>query len=331
MPQLRRDPIIGRWVIIDSDNPKGPGDFSKDNNTPTRQAICPFCPGKEHQTPLETDAIRPVGSKPDTPGWLVRTVPNKFPALVSDGLLQKEGIGVYDMMSGVGAHEVLIETPHHEKGLTDLGPEEMQAVITQYQDRYVKLAGDSRFKYVLIFKNFGASAGATIEHGHTQIIALPMVPKSVLEEIKGAEHYHQYRGRCVFCDMINQEYQDKERIVAENSAFLAFCPFVPRYAFETWIIPKAHSADFSSMDEDTQAHLSTMLQDLLKRMKKVLSNPSYNYYVHTAPINYANPSCYHWHLEIIPKLTRSVGFEWGTGLHIVPTFPQVAARFLREA
>ena len=331
MPEMRKDPVVGRWVIIDSDHLKGPLDFPKEDNTPTRQAICPFCPGREHQTPAEVDAVRPLKSLPDSPGWLVRTVPNKFPVLNPEGNLEKEGLGIYDQMTGVGAHEVLIESPDHDKGLTELNKEEMQAVVSQYQSRFRRLSQDSRFKYVVIFKNFGSSAGATVEHTHSQIIALPMVPKTVLEELKGSEHYHQYRGRCVFCDMISQEYQDKERIIVENTSFLAFCPYAPRYAFETWIIPKGHSADFASADETTQAHLAQILQDVLKKTKKVLKNPSYNYYLHTAPIGYANPSCYHWHIEIIPKLTRSVGFEWGTGLHIVPTLPQDAARYLREA
>ena len=331
MPELRRDPVVGRWVIIDSDHTKGPGDFSKDDNTPSRQAICPFCPGRESQTPLEVDAVRHPKSLPNTPGWLVRTVPNKFPVLIPEGTLEKEGIGIYDQMSGIGDHEVLIEGPEHDKTLTELTKEEMRAVVSQYQGRLRKLSMDARFKYVMIFKNYGSSAGATVEHTHSQIIAMPMVPKTVLEELKGAEHYHQYRGRCVFCDMIVQEYQDRERIVVENHSFLAFCPFAPRYAFETWIIPKGHNADFALSDEATQTDLAQILQDVLKRIKKVLKNPSYNYYLHTAPIGYANGSCYHWHIEIIPKLTRSVGFEWGTGLHIVPTFPQDAARFLREA
>lgn len=330
MPEMRRDPIVGRWVIIDSDHLKGPADFPKEDNTPTRQAICPFCPGREYQTPDEVDAVRPLKSAENTPGWSVRTVPNKFPVLTSDGNLEKEGIGIYDQMTGIGAHEVLIESPDHDKGLTELSKEEMQSVIGQYQGRFRQLAQDSRFKYVVIFKNFGSSAGATVDHTHSQIIALPMVPKTVLEELKGAEHYHQYRGRCVFCDIISQEYQDKERIVAENSSFLAFCPYAPRYAFETWIIPKGHNADFATTDEGSQVHLAQILQDVLKRLKKVLGNPSYNYYLHTAPIGYANAACYHWHIEIIPKLTRSVGFEWGTGLHIVPTLPQDAARYLRE-
>jgi len=331
MPEMRRDPLIGRWVIIDSDHLKGPLDFPREDNAPVGQETCPFCPGREHQTPPEVDSVRPHKNAPNSPGWLVRTVPNKFPVLSSDGNLEKEGNGIYDQMTGIGAHEVLIETPDHDKNLTDLSKDEIQAVIGQYQSRFRQLSNDKRFKYIVIFKNFGPSAGATVDHPHSQIIALPMVPKSVLEELKGAEHYHQHRGRCVFCDMISQEYQDRERIVAENSSFLAFCPFAPRYAFETWIIPKAHSADFAHADEIAKAHLSQLLQDVLKKVKKVLRNPSYNYYLHTAPVGYANAPCYHWHIEIIPKLTRSVGFEWGTGLHIVPTFPQDAARFLREA
>jgi len=331
MPELRRDPVVGRWVIIDSDHTKGPLDFPKVDNTPNRQAICPFCPGREYQTPQEVGAVRGPNSPANTPGWLVRTVPNKFPVLSSEGTLEKEGHGIYDQMTGIGAHEVLIESPDHDKTLTELTKEEMQAVISQYQDRYRQLSKDNRFKYVVIFKNFGASAGATVEHTHSQIIALPMVPKTVLEELKGCEHYYQHHGRCVFCDMIAQEYQDKERIVVENSSFLAFCPFAPRYAFETWIIPKGHSADFVNKNQDTQAHLAQILQEVLKKVKKALGNPSYNYYLHTAPIGHAHEACYHWHIEIIPKLTFSVGFEWGTGLHIVPTFPHEAARFLREA
>ena len=231
--------------------------------------------------------------------------------------------GVWDVVDGVQR----LSTIYEFTGLLKKNDQEENTDPVALQ----KLSMDARFKYVMIFKNYGSSAGATVEHTHSQIIAMPMVPKTVLEELKGAEHYHQYRGRCVFCDMIVQEYQDRERIVVENHSFLAFCPFAPRYAFETWIIPKGHNADFALSDEATQTDLAQILQDVLKRIKKVLKNPSYNYYLHTAPIGYANGSCYHWHIEIIPKLTRSVGFEWGTGLHIVPTFPQDAARFLREA
>ncbi len=330
MSQMRRDPIVGRWVVMDTDHIKGPKDFPKEDNAPFKRSTCQFCPGKEHFTPPEVDALRPAGDA-NSSGWMVRTVPNKFPALVREGDVEKEAHGMCDVMSGVGAHEVVIETPDHDKNLADLSPEEMGFVLSQYLNRSRELARDKRLKYVSIFKNFGSSAGATVEHAHSQIIALPMVPKTVLEELRGAQSYYELQKRCVFCDVIEQEYKDRERIVCENKSFLAFCPFAPRYAFETWITPKAHQASFADLGGGGLKDLSAHLIEVLGRMRKALSNPSYNFYIHTSPIDYAQPEQYHWHIEIIPKLTRSIGFEWGTGLHIVPTPPQDAARSLREA
>jgi len=206
----------------------------------------------------------------------------------------------------------------------------MSEVIQKYRSRSAGLAQDKRFKYILIFKNFGSSAGASLEHGHSQIIALPMVPKMVLEEIEGARHYFEYRGRCIFCDIIQQEFQDKERIIAENKDYLAFCPFVPRYPFECWIVPKKHSPQFFEISDEEQSNLAVLLKEALCRIKMCLSNPSYNFYLHTAPVNYEKQESYHWHIEIIPKLTRVAGFEWGTGFYFVPTAPRDAARYLRE-
>ena len=331
MAELRRDPVVGRWVVIDAAPSKAPADFPKENNAAHNPSTCQFCPGREHFTPPEISALHAPDSKPNNAGWIVRTVPNKFPALTGVGEVEKEGWGIFDVISGVGAHEVVIETPDHDKNLADLSAQEMALVIGQYQARFRALSKDHRHQYVCLFKNFGASAGATVEHAHSQIIALPTVPKSVLEELRGAENYYDNNGHCVFCDIIHQEYADKERIISENNGFLAFCPYAPRYAFETWIMPKAHSADFAAMDAATVDVLAANLLDVLKRVRKALGNPSYNFYLHTAPVNYARPDCYHWHIEIIPKLTRSIGFEWGTGLHIVPTYPQDAARYLREA
>ena len=327
MSQLRRDPIVGRWVVIDSDHPKAPKDFPKEDRTPRHAQVCPFCPGRESRTPPEVDAVR----QRKNGDWRVRTVPNKFPALIHEERLEKEGIGMFDVISGYGAHEIVIETPDHNKQMADLTVEEMALVLGQYQRRYKALAHDSNLKYVAIFKNFGFSAGATIEHSYSQIIALPMVPKSVLEEIQGAEHYLLTHGRCVFCDILEQEYQDRDRLVSENNSFVSFCPFVPRYVFETWLMPKAHQAHFVDLEQEKIDDLASQLLNALNRIKRCLSNPSYNLYLHTSPINYGRPNCYHWHFEIIPKLTRSIGFEWGTGLHIVPTFPHDAARFLRES
>jgi UDPglucose--hexose-1-phosphate uridylyltransferase len=328
MSQLRRDPIVGRWVVIDSEHTKGPGDFPKEKRTSSGPATCQFCPGKEHFTPPEVDALRPSGST-NLSSWIVRTVPNKFPALTREGDVEKEGWGMFDIMSGVGAHEVVIETPDHDRNMADFSLEEMGFVLEQYLSRSKELASDSRHKYVSIFKNFGSSAGATVEHAHSQIIALPMVPKTVIEELRGAQSYYEDKKHCVFCDVIEQEYKDRERIVVENQSFLAFCPYAPRYAFETWIIPKAHQAFFTDLDDTQVKDLAANMLDVLGRMRNVLGDPSYNFYIHTSPIDYTKPDQYHWHIEVIPKLTRSIGFEWGTGLHIVPTFPHDAAKFLR--
>ncbi len=332
MPELRREPIVGRWIVIKSDPALLPEDFEKEDHTPRKQSTCPFCAGKEYLTPPEIEAVRPkeADTKPNTSGWKVRTVPNKFPALKADDVFEKLGVGMYDTTTGIGDHEVVIETPNHDLQLADLSIEDVTAVVETYISRAKKLSKDKRFKYICIFKNFGETAGTSLEHAHSQIIALPMVPKFVGEELEGSKNYYRYRGRCIFCDVIHQEHQDKERIVVENADFLAFCPFAPRFAFETWIIPKRHAADFTTMSVGEKKELARILKDILGRIKTVLSNPSYNFFLHIAPNDYDAPESYHWHIEIIPKLTRSVGFEWGTGLYIVPTPPQVAARCLRQ-
>ena len=331
MTELRRDPIVERWVIINTENPLGPQDFDKENHTSKQAATCQFCPGREQQTPPEIEAVRLTHAPANKPGWSVRVIPNKFPALRIEGDLNKRGLGIFDMSNGVGAHEVIIETPDHSKQLADLSDQEILAVIQKYQSRVLNLAKDKRFKYIMIFKNYGESAGASVEHAHAQVIALPLVPKYVLEELVGARNYFEYRGRCIFCDVINQEYRDQERIVFENNDFLAFCPFVPRFPFESWIIPKKHSSEFSFLTGNEQVNLAGILRNILLRVKNCLSDPSYNFYLHLAPVNNGYAESYHWHIEIIPKLTRVAGFEWGTGFYFVPTPPSLAAKYLREA
>lgn len=323
--------MVGRWVIVNTDDSMTPDAFEKEEHEFTQAEMCQFCYGREYQTPPEVDVIRPSHTAPNTQGWSVRVVPNRFPALRIEGNLDRRGIGIFDLSNGIGAHEVVIESPDHFKSMADFTEQEALNVIKKYQSRYLSLARDRRFKYIMIFKNFGESAGASLEHPHTQIIALPMVPKYVLEEIEGAQHYHEFRGRCVFCDMMRQEYEDENRIIVENIHFLAFCPFVPRFSFECWIVPKKHVPDFGSLLEEEQVHLGAILREVLLRMKVSLSNPAYNYYLHTAPVNYDGQESYHWHIEIVPNVARVAGFEWGTGFYIVKTRPSLAAKFLREA
>lgn len=331
MPELRRDPVVERWTLIEVAASKPAKQYHSEKKSSQNPAICPFCPTKESLTPPEVAAVRLDNSQPNTSGWSVRTFPNKFPVLADREYLNKEGLGIYDVMSGVGAHELIIETPNHQHQMADLNDSEMSLVMRHYQERFIHLAKDKRFKYVMLFKNKGLSAGSTMEHAHGQLIALPMVPKYVLEEIHGADHYYQINKRCVFCDILAQEQQDKERIVVENDKFIAFCPFASRYAFETWILPKVHSHDFATADCATLDQLGNILQRVLKQMKVALGDCAYNFYLHTSPNNWGNLPYFHWHIEVIPKLTRSVGFEWGTGLHIVPTDPAMAAQQLRDA
>ncbi len=330
MDQLRRDPVIGRWVIVFTDKPRAPEDFEIEPPQ-ERKGSCPFCYGHEGMTPPEIQAHREGTTQPNSPGWSTRVVPNKFPALKIEGDLNRQGMGMFDMSNGVGAHEVIIETPDHKKSLADLLDHEVEKVVWAYRDRSVDLRGDKRFRYILIFKNQGFTAGASLSHSHSQLIALPMVPKNVKEELIGSNTYYEYRERCIFCDMIAQEKEEDERLICENSRFLAFSPFASRFPFEVWILPKEHHSDFSFIRTEDVVELARILKQVLLRIKYVLNDPPYNFIIHTSPIEAEEREDYHWHIEIMPKLMRIAGFEWGSGFYINPTPPEIAARYLREA
>jgi UDPglucose--hexose-1-phosphate uridylyltransferase len=330
MPELRKDPIIGRWAIISTNRGKRPTSFGE----PLHKAdgrFCPFCYGNEKVTPPEILAFRKNDSAPKTEGWSLRVVANKFPALEIEGGLNKRADGIYDKMNGVGAHEVIIETPHHEKTLSSLPLEKVENVFWAYRERIMDLKRDTRLKYVLIFKNEGISAGASLEHSHSQLIALPIVPKRVAEEMKGAHLHYEHKERCIYCDIIQQELDARIRVITENENYVAIEPFTPRFPFETWILPKVHYSSFELMSRDLFAPLAAILQDTLKRIDKTLNVPPYNFILHTSPIGEELNDYYHWHIEIMPKLTRVAGFEWGSGFYINPTPPEEAAEFLREA
>jgi UDPglucose--hexose-1-phosphate uridylyltransferase len=328
MPELRKDPITGRWVIISSDRGKRPTEFS-DQRTKKRGGFCPFCAGNERTTPNEVLAYRENG-QPNGPGWRLRVVPNKFPALQIEGELNKQGEGIFDKMNGLGAHEVIIENPDHNATLATLPGKAMEEVLWAYRDRMEDLKKDKRFQYTLIFKNEGLLAGATLEHSHSQLIALPIVPIQVQEEIDGCRKHYNLKERCIFCDIIRQEMQSRNRIVMETQAFIALAPFAPRFPFETWIMPKRHISCYACSTNDDFKDLAFLLQDTLRRLDRALSFPPYNYVIHTSPFKEEINEYYHWHIELMPKLTNVAGFEWGSGFYINPTPPEEAAKFLRE-
>ena len=327
MAELRRDPIIGQWVIVHTKDSLSPQDYEIQDQTSRHAETCQFCPGREHLTPHEVDVIR-LGNQAN---WQVRAVPNKFPALKIEGSFDAQKRGLLEIANGIGAHEVIIETPIHEQNMADLTKEEVACIIKQYQRRVIDLTRDRRFRYIVVFKNYGESAGTSVEHAHSQIIALPMIPKYVLEEIEGVRAYRQRSQRCVFCDILEQEYKEKDRILLENDHFVSFCPFVPRYSFEYWIMPKQHLSKFAALGDSECNALADILKETLVLLKNCLTNPSYNYYLHIAPVNTGIEEDFHWHMEIVPKLTRTTGFEWGTGFYVVRTSPEAAAGYLRNA
>ncbi len=328
MPELRKDPVLGRWVIISVERGKRPADFVTITQR-RRVGFCPFCPGNEYTTPPEILAVRPDGSPPNSPGWKIRVMPNKFPALSGEGTLDKKGEGIYDMMNGVGAHEVVVETPEHHLTLADLAPEDFENVMSIYHARITDLGRDPRIKYVLVYKNEGEAAGASLEHSHTQLIALPIIPRTVKDELQGARRHFELRERCLFCDIISQERSDGRRVIAENDAFIALAPFAPRAPFETWVLPKNHEYLFGPRDGSFKG-LTEIFQRVLKQLDAMLDHPPYNFMIHTSPFNGEHSDYYHWHIEILPKLTKMAGFEWGSGFYINPTPPENAAKFMRE-
>ena len=293
--------------------------------------FCPFCPGNETKTPSEVLAYRPNGTGRDSDGWTVRVVPNKFPALGIEGSLNRQAEGMFDKMNGIGAHEVVIETPDHDVTLADLSEKRIEDVLWAFRDRILDLKKDKRFKYILIFKNHGQAAGATLEHSHGQLIALPIVPKHVLEEMEGAKQYFVYKERCVFCDIVRQETEADIRVISEDDNFLTLAPYAPRFPFETWIIPRRHESAFENSSSQVYESLSKSLKNLLTRADQVLDSPAYNLVIHTAPIQEPALDYYHWHIEFMPRLTKTAGFEWGTGFYQNPTPPEEAAKYLKEA
>jgi UDPglucose--hexose-1-phosphate uridylyltransferase len=338
MPELRKDPVIGRWVIIATERARRPDQFSAQSPDPVSEDSCPFCNGKEKETPPEIYAIRSMHEPANSANWDVRVVPSISPFLGIEGDLDRRGKGLYDVMNAVGAHEIVIESNKHVDNMADLPQDLIAKVFTTYITRMADLEKDLRFKYVLVFKNHGWTAGGgRNKHTRSQLIATPVNPKRVKEELTGALKYYDYHERCIFCDILKQEIAAKERVILDTGNFIAITPFAARFPFEIWILPKKHSCDFVRIDENGRMELAGLLKKVLSKLKKGLNDPPYNYIIHTAPFRRNNLKDwktieydFHWHIEIMPRLTRVAGFEWGTGFYICPLPPEDAAKFLRE-
>jgi UDPglucose--hexose-1-phosphate uridylyltransferase len=330
MPDLRRDPIVGRWVIIATERARRPSDVVRAPSPPT-SGLCPFCPGQEDKTPREVYVTGRAPSAPaNGPGWRLRVVPNRFPALKIEGDLDREAEGIYDRMNGVGAHEVIIETPLHDRRMKDLSDAELTEVLFSFKARILDLRNDLRFRYILLFKNEGQLAGASLDHAHSQLIALPVVPRQVVEEIEGARRHYDHKERCIFCDIVGQERKERARLVHENDEFVVFAPWAPRSPFETWIVPKRHESNYEAEPKERLAQCAQALGTTLRRLAAALGDPAFNFIVHSNPLRDPSSLSYHWHIEVMPALTQVAGFEWGSGFHINPVPPEEAADFLRR-
>jgi len=333
MPQLRQDPTNKEWVIIATNRSKRPHDFKKIEpaiEKPVYKANCPFCPGNEHLTPHETLAYR-KGGPPDSKGWWVRVIPNKFPALSLEGSLErKEEKGFFRMMDGVGTHEVVIGSPIHNQLFPLTEDKQVEEVLLAYRERYLALREDPRIKLIIIFKNHGEAAGTSLDHTHSQIVGTAVVPSNIRKKLEEAARYYDDHGRCVYCDSIQEELNFKKRIVIDTEKFVVLQPFASRVPFETWIIPKEHQASFGSISVEDSKRFAKVLKETLFRLYSKLNDPAYNFVIHTSPIKDEGEDYYHWHLQIIPRLTTPAGFEMGSGIYINVSFPEETAQFLGE-
>lgn len=331
MSELRKDPITRRWVIISTERASRPNNYIKSKEE-VIENFCPFDYGNESTTPPEILAFRRPNTEPNTSGWWVRVVPNKFPALYKDTELKKSGHGMYDKITGFGYHEVVIETPEHNTNFSKMSAKQINEVIWIYLKRFLEIKKDKKVKYIQIFKNHGKEAGASLVHPHSQIIATPIVPYNILEEVNGSETYFKFKDRCIYCDIIEQEIMEKDRVIHKTDNFIAFEPYASRFPYETWILPLKHNSNFESIENEPDIifELSSMLHTVFKKFDKTLENPPFNMVIHTAPFIEGVENFFHWHIEIIPRLTNLAGFEWGTGFYINSVLPEKAAEDLRR-
>ncbi len=339
MSELRWDPLKDEWIILTQGHSRRPQDFTlrqpeeSDND-------CPLCSGRENLTSPELYSWRPGGSAPNQPGWKVRVIPNRSPVLQVEGELDSRAEGLYDLMNGIGAHEVIVEAPEHHVQMADLSVGHLTEVLKAYRSRMLDLRNDFRLRYLYVFKNFGREASAKLSHSHSQLIAVPMLPPLIKKELDNCRaHYHR-KERCLICDLLRQERKAKDRIIIDDGKFLAYAPYASRFPFETLIAPVTHMHDFCQLSDLQLQQLASVLRSTLLRMRQVLRDPAYSFSLHTAPPSHRQvgqcgdssdlADYYHWHIEIHPKLTQKAGFEWGSGFHINPTAPEEAATYMRK-
>jgi len=327
MPEIRQNLATKEWVIISTERARRPEDFkTTQERTPLPEfsETCPFCPGHEEMTPYETYVIRDRFNQ-----WKVRVIPNKYPAVVPEGTLQFSMDGIRRRVTGVGIAEVIIESAMHNAIIPNMPEQDIEQIIATYRERYIAAEKDSRVKLVMIFKNYGQAAGASVEHPHSQLIAVPVVPFNTRFRIEEAMRYFDETGECVFCKILAEELRCGERIVVETGSFVSFVPYAALSPFHMWIVPRRHMGAFSQISDLEMCDLAKNLKLTLSKLYHGLNNPDYNFMVRSVPVKESDREYYHWYITIMPRLTRQAGFEIGTGMSINTSFPEKDAAFLR--
>jgi UDPglucose--hexose-1-phosphate uridylyltransferase len=320
MPELRKDPVTGHWVIVGTERPRRPEDFQPIVHPPPAGS-CMLCPGSERTMPPAVLTYRTHDGAAADSAWRVRVVPSKFPTLRVEGELERRGQGLYDLMNGVGAHEIIVESPHHDDTFATLSLAALEDVLHAWQERIVDLRRDTRIRSVVIYRT-------PFDHPHSQVLATPTPPPDLQRELAHARSYHDYRERCLLCDILHQETHDGLRIVAELDHVLAFVPFAARTPFETWLLPRRHLAGYEHVTGQERRDLARVLRILVRRLHALVPGVGVAFVLHSAPPE-ENGGFFHWHVEVTPEV-RMAGLEpTASGFAINPLLPEDAARYLR--
>jgi len=327
--QIRQNKTTREWVIYAPDRSKRPRDYLQKGRE-TRQLpffdkSCPFCPGNEEMLPniLQQEPL------PRGEAWQTRVVPNKYPALTPEASLETSTNDFYLAMPAQGTHEVIIETPRHNRDIAEMSVDEVSTIVSTYQKRYKTLMEDSVNSHVTLFRNHGAKAGTSLEHPHSQIIAVGVKPPYVQRREQVASEYYEKWNRCLYCDLLSHEMQDRRRLLSEDPFFLTFVPFAAEVPFEIWILPRVHQVDFGELTPEEITNFSSALKNALLRLRQALGDPDYNYVINTPSRSHRESASMHWFLQIRPRITTQAGFEIGSGMHINPSLPEEDATYLR--
>lgn len=323
MSEHRRDPISGRWVVIAPERARSASDFVRPR-PPAEPGPCAFCPGQEGEAPHEIRALRGDG------GWRARVVPSRVPVMRVEESGERRARGVHVNAPGLGAHEVVVETPRHGVAFSELTEAEVTDVLAIWQERLRDLSHDTRMRTAMVCRNEGEAFGRAPAHAHSQVVASPILPAEREHELTIARQVHESRDACLACEVLRQELDERRRIVESSEAAVAYAPWASRVPFETWIVPTGHEARFEREPAPRLAQVAQLLLSTARRLDAVLDRPSWQLVLQTAPLREPPAAHGHWRVELMPALAPRSALEWG-GLHVNPVAPETAAEWLRTA